>query len=149
MRIKIEKIRQVAEQRPEGYFEDVTSSGEISECGEWLTLTEDEYVRLFNKYNEQQINHQQEATRKPERLEGQELSMYKKVSSALGSASNWAISGFPLTQKDILKSRIEVCVGCDLWDSAGFGGTGRCKKCGCSTQAKLRMASEKCPLGKW
>jgi hypothetical protein len=28
-------------------------------------------------------------------------------------------------------------------------GTGRCSKCGCSTWAKLRMASEKCPIDKW
>jgi hypothetical protein len=72
------------------------------------------------------------------------------MAANLGSSLvKWAGSGFTATDPDTLASRMDTCKACDLWDAAGMAGTGRCRKCGCSTQAKLRMASEKCPIGKW
>jgi hypothetical protein len=65
------------------------------------------------------------------------------------SAAAWGKSGFKLADEETLASRMATCKACDLWDAAGMAGTGRCRKCGCSTQSKLRMASEKCPIGKW
>ena len=65
------------------------------------------------------------------------------------SASRFARSGFALADAETLASREAVCQTCPQWDAAGMRGTGRCRKCGCSTWAKLRMANEKCPLGKW
>lgn len=69
--------------------------------------------------------------------------------SASRSAINFTRSGFPTVTSDVLELRLETCKGCEFWDETGFAKTGRCKKCGCSTQAKLRMATEKCPIGKW
>jgi len=66
-----------------------------------------------------------------------------------GSISNFAISGFNLTPKENLAERESICRTCDQWDAAALRNTGRCRKCGCSTWAKLRMATERCPLGKW
>jgi hypothetical protein len=71
------------------------------------------------------------------------------VGSAAKAAYAWVKSGFVTTDEQTLIKRIEACMGCEFWDAAAFRGTGRCKKCGCSTQAKLRMATEKCPIGKW
>jgi len=65
------------------------------------------------------------------------------------SALRFGRSGFTLADAETLASRQSVCRSCEQWDAAGMAGTGRCRFCGCSTQAKLRMASEKCPLGKW
>lgn len=65
------------------------------------------------------------------------------------AAARWAASGFPLASPEALADRLEVCRACELWDAQGFRGTGRCLRCGCSTQAKLRMATSKCPAGKW
>ena len=65
------------------------------------------------------------------------------------SAAKWTNKGFSKTDEETLKTRIEICGKCEFWNSKGFGGTGRCMKCGCSTWAKLRMATEKCPIGKW
>jgi hypothetical protein len=76
-------------------------------------------------------------------------SLPQMLKSASKAAANFARSGFATTDPDTLASRMDTCKACDLWDAAGMAGTGRCRKCGCSTQAKLRMASEKCPLGKW
>ena len=57
--------------------------------------------------------------------------------------------GAPTTPSETLAQREATCRACDQWDSAALNGTGRCRKCGCSTWAKLRMATERCPLGKW
>jgi hypothetical protein len=73
----------------------------------------------------------------------------KMISSLANSTIEWAKNRFELVDKKIFNIRLETCKGCEFWDAAGMAGTGRCKKCGCSTQAKLRMATEKCPIGKW
>ena len=70
--------------------------------------------------------------------------------ASLGKAIvNWTASGFSPTPPDILATREATCRACAEWDAAALNATGRCAKCGCSTWAKLRMASERCPLGKW
>jgi hypothetical protein len=76
-------------------------------------------------------------------------SLLHKASLLAHSIAPWAINGFKLVDEETLASRMEICKGCEFWDAAGFVGTGRCQKCGCSTQAKLRMATSKCPEGKW
>lgn len=69
--------------------------------------------------------------------------------TAVTSVAKWADNGFVSTDETTLKIRTELCKGCEFWNSQHFGGTGRCMKCGCSTWAKIRMATEKCPIGKW
>ena len=71
------------------------------------------------------------------------------ASTLLSSTMRWAKSGMPTATPEQFHSRVEICKGCEFWEGSGFAGTGRCKKCGCSTQAKLRMATEKCPIDKW
>ena len=74
------------------------------------------------------------------------VEMAKNLANSMGS---WARAGFKVTDDVTLNKRMAQCKACPEWDKDGMGGTGRCRKCGCSTQAKLRMASEKCPIGKW
>jgi hypothetical protein len=70
--------------------------------------------------------------------------------ASLGKALvNWTSSGFTATPPDILATRESTCRACTEWDAAALNNTGRCRKCGCSTWAKIRMATERCPLGKW
>jgi predicted Zn-ribbon and HTH transcriptional regulator len=71
------------------------------------------------------------------------------ISTFTKSSAKFAVSGFNLASKDVLEKRQSICKECDEWDSVSFNGTGKCKKCGCSTWAKLRMATERCPIGKW
>lgn len=74
----------------------------------------------------------------------------KRMAKTLAeSMTQWVKNGFKLTPDDKLQERLEICKGCDLWDKSALGGTGRCRECGCSTQAKLRLAHEKCPINKW
>lgn len=70
-----------------------------------------------------------------------------EMAKSLGTGvTQWAKAGFPMVSPEILAIRLEICQGCEFWDATGFGGTGRCAHCGCSTQAKLRMKTSSCPL---
>lgn len=128
MRLRLEDIRLKAEIRGVGYFEDVVSRGAVD--GEWLELSEEAYNDLLQKY------------RQPPRLIDQ-------AASLVGAVSRFARSGFTATPPEILAAREATCRACPEWEAKALKNTGRCRKCGCSTWAKLRMASESCPLGKW
>lgn len=65
------------------------------------------------------------------------------------SLKDFSKSGFLETTQDELDKRLGICKNCDFFDPNAFFGSGRCTKCGCSTWAKLRMATERCPIGKW
>ena len=65
------------------------------------------------------------------------------------AAHRFARAGFATTPPEALASREATCRACPEWDAQALNSTGRCRKCGCSTWAKLRMATERCPLGKW
>jgi hypothetical protein len=73
----------------------------------------------------------------------------EQIRAAAEAARRFAAGGFQLTPPSTLADRFASCRLCDEWDGSAFGGTGRCRICGCSTQVKLRMATERCPLGKW
>jgi hypothetical protein len=76
-------------------------------------------------------------------------SLGQMVQSAGGSLKKWVKGGMAKASQSVIEARLETCKGCELWDSQALKGTGRCKKCGCSTWAKIRMATERCPIGKW
>jgi hypothetical protein len=65
------------------------------------------------------------------------------------AAHRFARAGFATTPPEALAARQDICKACPEWDATALNNTGRCRKCGCSTWAKLRMATERCPLGKW
>lgn len=65
------------------------------------------------------------------------------------SAIQFLRHGAPSTPPEVLAEREATCRACPEWDAAALNATGRCRKCGCSTWAKLRMATERCPIGKW
>jgi hypothetical protein len=78
-----------------------------------------------------------------------DLKLRKMGASLLDSSVTWAKSGFKLTEQADVETRLEFCRACEFWDPEAFNKTGRCLKCGCSTWAKIRLATEKCPIGKW
>jgi hypothetical protein len=74
---------------------------------------------------------------------------HKQMRSAFLAGTKFTASGFATTPPEALATREATCRACAEWDAAALNATGRCRKCGCSTWAKLRMATERCPLGKW
>lgn len=81
--------------------------------------------------------------------EAQPPPLSEMAKSFVESAKNWALHGFTHTSEKTLKNRLETCQSCEFWKAEAFNNTGRCMKCGCSTWAKIRMATERCPIGKW
>jgi hypothetical protein len=76
-------------------------------------------------------------------------SLPQQAASLGKSLVNWTASGFATTPPEALAARKATCRACPEWGAAALNNTGRCQICKCSTWAKLRMASERCPLGKW
>lgn len=76
-------------------------------------------------------------------------SISQMAKSLTSSVTGWAKAGFATASAEDLDARLAICNGCEFWEESGFAGTGKCKQCGCSTQAKLRMATSKCPIDKW
>jgi hypothetical protein len=79
----------------------------------------------------------------------QHPSLPQMAASFAGSMVGWAKGGFQVTDEETLAERLAICKGCEFWDQSGYGGTGRCQNCGCSTWGQLRMATKKCPIEKW
>jgi hypothetical protein len=74
---------------------------------------------------------------------------HKMIGDAIMAGKKFTASGFAVTPPEALADREATCRACPEWDATALNNTGRCRKCGCSTWAKLRMATERCPLGKW
>ena len=77
------------------------------------------------------------------------LAEIEKIKSVYLATVKFVRAGVPTINPEILAVREATCRACPEWDAAALNNTGRCRKCGCSTWAKLRMATEKCPLDKW
>ena len=45
----------------------------------------------------------------------------------------------------IISKRLDICKGCEFL----FKPTNSCKKCGCFMDAKTKIATARCPIGKW
>jgi len=69
--------------------------------------------------------------------------------SVLDDMIKWGSANFGRCAPEEIETRLQECKRCPYWDPTGFRGTGRCKKCGCSTWAKLKLKSASCPDGRW
>ena len=110
-----------------------------------------EFPDLYEIYNEdfklfESITHPKMLSKKERTIPSSIWQQMKGVSFAM---KKFASSGFSPTPPESLAAREATCRACPEWDASALNKTGRCRKCGCSTWAKLRMATERCPLGKW
>jgi len=68
----------------------------------------------------------------------------KTAAKAVARIAEAAVSGKPITVKSAeVERRASICGTCDEYHK------GRCRLCGCRLKAKRRLATEKCPAGKW
>ncbi len=73
-----------------------------------------------------------------------------KIGNLRRALRRWQQSGFKLTPSSERKTRSSICAACPHWDDAGNLGLGECRAPGCGcTRAKVWLATERCPLGKW
>lgn len=82
------------------------------------------------------------------RVEGINLKLGEPIVSFVKAGAQWAKAGFPIVSGEDLAERKGICAECEFWNADAFGGLGKCGKCGCSG-VKLRLATSKCPAGKW
>jgi len=69
------------------------------------------------------------------------MSVLGMALQATKEAVNWVSDGAKIS-KDA-DSRMAVCASCEFYVGS------RCQKCGCFMSAKTKMATAKCPIGKW
>jgi hypothetical protein len=81
-----------------------------------------------------------------------DFDFYKKniemMRNAVLALSTHAKNGFQNATEPTYNLRKTICSACEFWDAEGWGGLGKCEKCGCSG-IKLKLASSTCPLGHW
>ena len=51
--------------------------------------------------------------------------------------------GIDAADAETVQNRMNICLGCEKYNF------GVCEDCGCFTAAKVKLSSEKCPIGKW
>lgn len=73
------------------------------------------------------------------------VEMMRNAALALG---NHAKNGFRNATETTYNLRKNICDACQFWDADGWGGLGKCEKCGCSG-IKLKFSSSTCPMGHW
>ncbi len=65
--------------------------------------------------------------------------------SATGALIRWTASGFVVTSQTEQANRRSICQVCEHHDTVHD----KCNECNCFLAAKIRMATEACPLGLW
>jgi Family of unknown function (DUF6171) len=63
------------------------------------------------------------------------------VVTAAKAAAKWVGQGMPIAED--AEERLAICNSCDRLKN------GRCQECSCIVALKVRLATEKCPIGKW
>jgi hypothetical protein len=81
-----------------------------------------------------------------------DFDLYKKnveqMRSAIFAIGKHAHTGFKNVCSETYNTRKMICGSCEFWKSDGWGGLGKCEKCGCSG-IKLKFSSSTCPMGHW
>lgn len=80
----------------------------------------------------------------------QPTSAAQKLRNLKTAMKRWQASGFEMAPGRERKIRSAICSVCPHWNGLGNFGLGECKAPGCGcTRAKVWLATEACPLGKW
>ena len=68
-----------------------------------------------------------------------------KLRHLVSDLKTWLMGGGGMVGVVEFRRRKSICRKCPFWDARGWGGTGQCGLCGCSTAVRLRMAGVGCP----
>lgn len=115
------------------------------------------YARILKDYNAVMLKAHTQITQTEKKSETVTTEEKKQIlatpaqmlTSAGAAAAKWIKGGLKTLSEEKVQKRLDICKGCEFWDSAALKGTGRCRKCGCATWAKIRMPAERCPENKW
>lgn len=74
------------------------------------------------------------------------ITITNKLHNLIVSTANYVKSGMQNVSDEKYKERLNICNGRSSGVICPYFNDNKCDKCGCYFIAKLRMASEKCPL---
>jgi hypothetical protein len=134
-KISLFSIQANSKNRLDGYIDEVMKRGTVD--GDFITLSEEDFQYIRNNFS------------KKDTVEIRLPKITTMAKTAITSTANWISNGAKKVSDEVIQERLLACKGCEFWNSGAFNNTGRCMKCGCSTWVKLRMDTEKCPIGKW
>jgi hypothetical protein len=69
----------------------------------------------------------------------------EQAASLAGSLWDWATSGFAMASEEEQARRLAICAACPQRNAEDR----RCWRCGCYTDAKVKLRTEHCPEAKW
>ena len=74
-------------------------------------------------------------------------SLARQATNAAKAGAKFVRSGFRLASEDTQQTRIAACEACEWF----LSDVRRCahEQCGCYVDAKVKVASESCPIGQW
>jgi hypothetical protein len=107
------------------------------------------YGKVLGEYQSHMVSLEKEKLQATKPVPATPPTAASMAKSLATSMANWAKQGFKIATPEQLQQRLDICKLCPEWDGNALAGSGRCNVCGCSTQAKLRLATEKCPIDKW
>lgn len=74
-----------------------------------------------------------------------EVNIYAETASTLDMrTAPQVVKNNIIHDEDILSARWSLCSGCEFLTESN-----RCTKCGCFMKVKHKLASARCPIGKW
>jgi hypothetical protein len=145
MKIRLSELKNLASSRPTGYVDDVVSHGIIT--GDMLEIDRKSYLYLVNKYNPTNSRTAQVACcgRSNHPLPPLKEQMKNAVKAAGRVVSSVVQNKQVFAEQSIIDNRYNICQGCEFLNIEKQ----RCSKCGCSYKTKIKLSTEKCPIGKW
>lgn len=135
MRLRLSALRETANDRPPGYYEEVISRGVVE--GEWLEISSENLAALRAIYR---------PASKPEAALPSITTVALNAARAARAEVRARLNGTPPVEPAEIERRLAICKApCEKWRSSD----NRCSECGCFGNFKTRLRSQKCPLGKW
>jgi len=137
MRLHLQKIKDAVTSRPEGYYDDVISRGDI--VGDFLEISSEALSELREKYRQYNSIESSSAPLPP-------LStMASNLTTSVFAEVKAMLTDVPDIDSEKIASRLSICETCESFTQPA----GRCTLCGCYMNFKTRLKSATCPVGKW
>lgn len=121
--------------RKPGYYEACLKVGKPIRNGTWLEFSDEDHAALRKEFGD----------RMPPLK-----TMVKNAAGAAGRVARAALKRERVyVAPEVMEARLAICRACEHLDQARM----RCGKCGCFVEkaviGKTRLATERCPVGKW
>ncbi len=151
MRISLAKLTAAESQRQPGYVAALRAAGIVE--GDWLTVRDAKLREIVERFHPEKLN--RIPHKSPQEPLPSMATMAANLARAAGRAATAIVKGKPIAaSEEQIADRTAICTGsitgkpCDHFRPSD----GRCSLCGCGLTrflSKIKLATERCPVGKW